>query len=187
LPNTNGRNSSVCKTNCGRELTFRRRFGGHGFPNRGVRRSDHWESRRFVTASCKRRWQNACFTERGYTGLVGRPRTFRSIHRNLLTGEPYAGKPLIRFGGRGAEFNRSSLPLSFLTGDRLHASSVSIAHLDLLKSSLRAVPKTGESLNSNFAQLHSASVFIPSSLPTAGCPLSSNSFCSFNQIGIDFR
>ena len=26
---------------------------------------------------------------------------FRSIHRNLLTGEPYAGKPHVRFGGRG--------------------------------------------------------------------------------------
>jgi hypothetical protein len=29
------------------------------------------------------------------------PRSFRPIHRNLLTGEPYAGKPLVRFGGRG--------------------------------------------------------------------------------------
>ena len=29
------------------------------------------------------------------------PRSFRPIHRNLLTGEPYAGKSLVRFGGRG--------------------------------------------------------------------------------------
>ena len=28
------------------------------------------------------------------------PRPFRPIHRNLLTGEPYAGKPPVRFGPR---------------------------------------------------------------------------------------
>ena len=27
---------------------------------------------------------------------------FNSIHRNQLTGEPNAGKPFVRFGGRGA-------------------------------------------------------------------------------------
>ena len=32
---------------------------------------------------------------------VGRD-SFRPIHRNLLTGEPYAGEPHVRFGGRGA-------------------------------------------------------------------------------------
>src|SRR5688572_24434109 len=30
------------------------------------------------------------------------PHSFRQITRNLLTGEPYAGKPHVRFGGRGA-------------------------------------------------------------------------------------
>ena len=29
------------------------------------------------------------------------PHAFRSIHRNLLTGEPYAGEPPVRFGGSG--------------------------------------------------------------------------------------
>ena len=35
-----------------------------------------------------------------------------SIHRNLLTGEPYAGKPLVRFGGREPQINAAFLPLS---------------------------------------------------------------------------
>lgn len=30
---------------------------------------------------------------------------------NPLTGEPDAGNPLVRFGGRGSEANRNSLPL----------------------------------------------------------------------------
>jgi hypothetical protein len=42
------------------------------------------------------------------------PSTFRPIHGNLLTGEPYAGEPPARFGGRGAQTNELSLPLSML-------------------------------------------------------------------------
>ena len=39
----------------------------------------------------------------------GRPHPICPILRNLLTGEPYAGKPPVRFGGRGAA-TQCSLP-----------------------------------------------------------------------------
>ena len=41
------------------------------------------------------------------------PQSFRTIpSRQLLTGEPCAGEPHARFGGRGVRLNRTSLPLS---------------------------------------------------------------------------
>ena len=40
------------------------------------------------------------------------PQSFRTIpSRQLLTGEPCAGEPHARFGGRGVRLNRTSLPL----------------------------------------------------------------------------
>ena len=38
----------------------------------------------------------------GPSGEIMLDLLFRPIHRNLLTGEPYAGEPHVRFGGRGA-------------------------------------------------------------------------------------
>ena len=40
------------------------------------------------------------------------PHAFRSIHRNLLTGEPYAGEPPVRFGGRGVS-NQWDVPTPY--------------------------------------------------------------------------
>ena len=42
------------------------------------------------------------------------PQSFRTIpSRQLLTGEPCAGEPHARFGGRGVRLNRTSLPLLY--------------------------------------------------------------------------
>ena len=62
------------------------------------------------------------------------PLSFRSI-RQLLTGEPCAGEPHARFGGRGVRPNRTSLPLSacrhFVAGVRCRfvADRSVISHL----------------------------------------------------------
>ena len=45
------------------------------------------------------------------------PHAFRSIHRNLLTGEPYAGEPPVRFGGRGVS-NQWDVPTPYRWGLR---------------------------------------------------------------------
>ena len=41
------------------------------------------------------------------------PHAFRSIHRNLLIGEPYAGEPPVRFGGRGVS-NQWDVPTPYV-------------------------------------------------------------------------
>ena len=44
------------------------------------------------------------------------PQSFRTIpSRQLLTGEPCAGEPHARFGGRGVRLNRTSLPLFMIS------------------------------------------------------------------------
>ena len=53
------------------------------------------------------------------------PQSFRTIpSRQLLTGEPCAGEPHARFGGRGVRLNRTSLPLlcwpNFPTKSRMY-------------------------------------------------------------------
>ena len=57
-----------------------------------------------------RRWPNSFFTSEA-SGAARGPFPFRPI-RYRLTGEPYAGKLPVRFGGRGEPGNRPSLPLS---------------------------------------------------------------------------
>ncbi len=60
----------------------------------------------------KQRWPNAYFTEAGFYSLRVAHIRYVQSGGQPLTGEPCAGEPHARFGGRGVRLNRTSLPLS---------------------------------------------------------------------------
>ena len=59
-------------------------------------------------------WVNASFAQAGLLALQGLADCETLSMKKLPTGEPYAGKPPVRFGGRGGV--NPSRPLSFFFG-----------------------------------------------------------------------